>query len=219
MPLPDRYYTGKGCQRCNGTGYRGRIGVYELLFMDTRLKRLISKGAGEDETWEAVRDAGTRTMFEDAWDKMLQGITTIDEIISRIPYPNILLGVSTHVDKKLNKKALVFDADQDEVHLIKSTLEMNGIEVVYSDNGDLLELTKKERPSFIIISNTEDRMNLLKQVRNTDPLSFTPIICVSDIEYRDKEEEGFKMRISEFVYRPLNPDKLMFSIRRVVNVV
>ena len=219
LPLPDKYYTGKGCSRCNGTGYRGRIGVYELLVMDTRLKRLISKGAGDDEIWEAARDAGTRTMFEDAWDKMLQGVTTIDEIISRIPYPNVLLGVSTHVDKRLNKKALVFDADQDEVHLIKSTLEMNGIKVVHSDNGDLLELTKKERPSFIIISNTEDRMNLLRQVRNTDPLSLTPIICLSDIEYRDKEEEGFKIGISEFVYRPLNPDKLMFSIRRVVNVV
>lgn len=79
------YYMGEGCENCNGTGYKGRIGIYELLTMTTDLKRLISKNSTEDELWQCVRESNTSTLFENAWAKVEAGFTTVDEVISKIP--------------------------------------------------------------------------------------------------------------------------------------
>ncbi|GBD97461.1 MAG TPA: type II secretion system protein GspE [Nitrospirae bacterium] len=89
LPPLTGYYSGKGCDKCNHTGYKGRVGVYELIKMDTKLKRLISKSFTEDDLWECVRESGTKTMFEDAWLKIQEGITTFDEVISKIPFQEI----------------------------------------------------------------------------------------------------------------------------------
>ncbi|NOZ68239.1 MAG: Flp pilus assembly complex ATPase component [Deferribacteres bacterium] len=90
LPPVKEFYKGRGCNKCNNTGYKGRIGIYELLRMNTKLKRLISKDYTEDELWECAMESGTRTMFEDAWSKIQEGITTFEEVISKIPYLEIL---------------------------------------------------------------------------------------------------------------------------------
>lgn len=77
---------GVGCKDCKGTGYRGRIGVYELLRMNTKIKRLIAKRASEDEIRDAAVESGTVTLFEDAWAKVRDGITSVEEVVSKIPH-------------------------------------------------------------------------------------------------------------------------------------
>ena len=84
------YYKGEGCEKCNHTGYKGRIGIYELLKMETKLKRLISKHFTVDELWGVARETGTKSLFEDAWAKVGDGITTVEEVLSKIPYPLFL---------------------------------------------------------------------------------------------------------------------------------
>ncbi|MBI4849205.1 MAG: Flp pilus assembly complex ATPase component TadA [Nitrospirae bacterium] len=84
------YYKGAGCDKCNNTGYKGRVGIYEMLIMDTKLKRLISKNYTVDELWESARSSGTKSLFEDAWSKVEEGLTTVEEVIAKIPYPLFL---------------------------------------------------------------------------------------------------------------------------------
>jgi type II secretory ATPase GspE/PulE/Tfp pilus assembly ATPase PilB-like protein len=88
IPLPPlkKYYRGEGCNKCLHTGYSGRVGVYELVKMTTKLKRLITTNFTEDDLWECVKESGTSTIFEDAWEKVGRGLTTADEIISKVPY-------------------------------------------------------------------------------------------------------------------------------------
>jgi len=81
-----KFYKGRGCRECRYTGFRGRVGVYEFLILNAELKRLIAHGCSEEELWNAARSAGMVTLFEDAWEKIAEGITTIDEIISKIPF-------------------------------------------------------------------------------------------------------------------------------------
>ncbi len=69
-----------GCPRCGGHGYRGRIGVYELLSADSRLRELILRRAPADALREAARDAGTTTLGQDAWRKVAAGATSLDEV-------------------------------------------------------------------------------------------------------------------------------------------
>jgi len=94
-----KYYKGKGCEICNYTGYKGRIGIYELLHMNTKLKRLISRNFTVDELWDVARASGTKSLFEDAWAKVGEGITTVEEVLSKIPYPLFLSEKSKEISQ------------------------------------------------------------------------------------------------------------------------
>jgi type IV pilus assembly protein PilB len=86
LPNLDTYYTGSGCSNCHHTGYRGRIGVYELLRMEAILRRIISGHFTEDDLFEGVNEVIPRTIFDDAWAKVKEGITTLEEVLSKVPY-------------------------------------------------------------------------------------------------------------------------------------
>ena len=96
LPLLKDYYKGAGCGKCNHTGYRGRSGVYEFVKMDTRLRQLISRRSTEDKLWECARQSGAKTLFEDAWSKIREGITTFEEVISKIHYQDFEIDERKH---------------------------------------------------------------------------------------------------------------------------
>jgi len=89
LPPLQHYYRGKGCPHCYYTGYYGQIGIFEFLKIDTKMRRLIAKSAYEDELWEAARETGMKTLFEDGLDKVREGITTMEEILAKIPEQQI----------------------------------------------------------------------------------------------------------------------------------
>jgi type IV pilus assembly protein PilB len=71
---------GRGCKRCMGSGYRGRIAVYEFLSITREVRELIRKQAGSETILSAARDCGTRTLMEAGVEKVLRGETTPLEI-------------------------------------------------------------------------------------------------------------------------------------------
>ncbi|MFW6156735.1 MAG: GspE/PulE family protein [Armatimonadota bacterium] len=75
------FYTGQGCSNCRNTGYRGRIGIFELMTMNTEIRELIVKRASADQVKEAALANGMITLGTDALDKAMSGITDIDEIL------------------------------------------------------------------------------------------------------------------------------------------
>ena len=75
------FHAAVGCERCSGTGYNGRIGVYEIMLVDEQLRRLILRGATADEIEAAARKAGMVPLREDGLLKAAQGITTVEEIL------------------------------------------------------------------------------------------------------------------------------------------
>jgi general secretion pathway protein E len=79
-PETFRLYRGRGCERCKRTGYRGRIGIYELLLIDETVKDLILARASSGEIKEAAIRAGMWTLRQDGWNKALEGFTTLEEV-------------------------------------------------------------------------------------------------------------------------------------------
>src|SRR5213083_516764 len=78
------FYKGEGCDRCNGTGKKGRIGIYELLTMNDDLKRAVANGAKTDEIRDIARASGMRTLKEYAMFLMADGLTSVDEVLSNL---------------------------------------------------------------------------------------------------------------------------------------
>ncbi len=79
------FYKGTGCRACKFTGYRGRVGVYEYLPMETNLKQLVVQQASEEDLQIAARRNGMISLIGDAWAKIEQGITTVEEVLSKVP--------------------------------------------------------------------------------------------------------------------------------------
>lgn len=74
------FMKGNGCPKCNKTGYRGRLGIFELLPMTAQIRRLAFEGAPTgDIRNQAIRE-GMTTLYQDGLDKICRGITTIDEV-------------------------------------------------------------------------------------------------------------------------------------------
>jgi len=76
----DSVYVPGGCERCNGTGYRGRTGVFEILEITDAIRRLIKTTPDSGTIRRAAMDAGMTTMFEDGAAKSLAGITSAAEV-------------------------------------------------------------------------------------------------------------------------------------------
>ena len=114
---------------------------------------------------------------------------------------------------------LLFDNDESETGMIRSALESDGFEVIHSSNGEMVEMTRKENPLLIIINDYQEKLENLKEIRNNSQLAFTPIICLAETDYKEHEAEGFSMGVNDFVYKPLDPQKLKFSVNRILNGV
>jgi general secretion pathway protein E len=78
---PDHFLRGAGCPACRGTGYRGRTGIYELLVVNDALREAIMRRAPRPEMREAARRGGMTTLRMDAWQKVRDGVTTVEEVL------------------------------------------------------------------------------------------------------------------------------------------
>jgi len=76
-----KFYKGKGCEQCGGTGYKGRQGLYEVMPMSPAIRRLIMNGASADELREQALKEGMLTLRMDGLVKVSRGITTLEEVI------------------------------------------------------------------------------------------------------------------------------------------
>lgn len=70
-----------GCPKCNGTGYYGRIGIYEIMEMTSHLKQIVAKSLGTKELEEEARKEGLRTLHDNAAAYVLDGVTSISEML------------------------------------------------------------------------------------------------------------------------------------------
>jgi len=74
-------HRGRGCEQCKQTGYKGRTGIYELLVMDDRIRSLVLERAPAGAIRDVACEHGMRTLRQDGWNKVLNGITTAEEVV------------------------------------------------------------------------------------------------------------------------------------------
>ena len=74
-------YKGEGCDKCNNTGYKGRLGIYEMIQVSKPIRDLIDSGAKDDEISSKANELGMKNMRQDASMKVINGLTTVEEMI------------------------------------------------------------------------------------------------------------------------------------------
>ncbi len=81
LPPPDSFWEGEGCDKCMGTGYFGRTGIYEVLLMEEEVRRMVNQRWEAHRIKEALKKKGFRTLLEDGLIKAGKGITTVEEVL------------------------------------------------------------------------------------------------------------------------------------------
>ncbi|MHB0975699.1 MAG: GspE/PulE family protein [Candidatus Aquicultorales bacterium] len=79
--LPDAFYRPKGCKLCGETGYKGRVGLYEVLVMNDEIERLTVEKASSEEVYRAAIQSGLKPLRYDGFEKVKQGTTSLDELL------------------------------------------------------------------------------------------------------------------------------------------
>ena len=74
-------FRGKGCEQCDGSGLKGRQGLYEVMYMTPRLRKLIMQSAGAAEIEKAAIEEGMLTLRMDGWLKVIKGITPLEQVV------------------------------------------------------------------------------------------------------------------------------------------
>ena len=80
-------FHGAGCPQCNGTGYRGRVALYEVMTMSEELRELVLNGASATEIKRSAISLGMKTLRQSGISKLQEGVTTVGEIV-RVTMPD-----------------------------------------------------------------------------------------------------------------------------------
>ncbi len=78
---PLKLWDGEGCDACSGTGYKGRLGIFEVMRFDHSFHDPLVHGPDLNKILNMAKDAGMKTMFEDGMDKVFDGLTTLEEVV------------------------------------------------------------------------------------------------------------------------------------------
>jgi type IV pilus assembly protein PilB len=80
IPTDVTLYKAVGCEKCNNTGYKGRVGIFELILMDEELEVLLRTTTAEHEIERFLHEKGRLSLKEDGMIKIFNGRTTLDEM-------------------------------------------------------------------------------------------------------------------------------------------
>ena len=86
LSKPIKIFSPVGCEKCNNTGYLGRIAIFEVMPITEKISKLIVGRASSPEIQKEAMEEGMLTMKQDGYVKVLEGITTMDEVIRVAQY-------------------------------------------------------------------------------------------------------------------------------------
>jgi len=177
-----------GCKACGGTGYKGRLGVVEIMPVDEAVARLIDAGAMPEAIAQAARRAGMRTLWESGLDRMWQGQTTLEELVrvlgervmedgsTRPNRPSVMLvpevvrsaiagaeAAATTASGAAGAhppRVLVADDDAQMRRLVRSVLERDGLTVTEATDGlDALDQVGQQRFDLVVLDMDMPRLD------------------------------------------------------------
>jgi type IV pilus assembly protein PilB len=234
-----------GCKACSGSGYRGRMGVVEIMPVDEAVARLIDGEATPDLIAQAARRAGMRTLWESGLDRMWQGLTTLEELVrvlgervmddgSTLPNrPSVMLvpeEVRTAVaiaDATVPEapatarrvRVLVADDDAQMRRLVRSVLERDGHEVSEAPDGlDALEQIAQQRPDLVVLDMDMPRLDGLGVLEELGASVQTAQLPVIMLTARTDETEcrALELGAHDYLTKPVRPTALSARVKAVL---
>ncbi len=230
-------YKGRGCMKCEGSGYAGRTAIVEILQVNGRVRDIINSGAGAAEiTQAALEDKVLRTMTHDALWQLSRGYTDLAEAAPYMyldtksaegqttppaasPVRSGRVGAETRSSESPSSgKLRIMLAEDDSIvrMLLRKFVEGAGYEALEAEDGEeALTIIAHKAPDLLISDIHMPRLNgfdLVKGVRETLGLSDLPVIMLTT-ETSDKSQElAFKLGADDYIIKPFRANIFLARI-------
>ncbi|MEW6666520.1 MAG: ATPase, T2SS/T4P/T4SS family [Thermodesulfobacteriota bacterium] len=237
------FWRGVGCEACQYSGYMGRLGIFEALFLTPSLRESIVPGVSVLALKRRAEKEGFQPMTVDGIRKALQGLTTIEEIF-RVAPPEFdesgdrLAAESTQEEAHVKeapstvegkpvigvaraKKILVADDSEMMVKLLRGVLEAENYLVLTAEDGvEALKLALRERPDLVmtdLLMPKMDGIGLIAKLRSQLATRSIPIIMLSAKDELDAEVRGIEAGADDYLTKPVQAKRLLARIQRLLN--
>ncbi len=226
-------------------GYKGRLGVHEVLYVNDRMRKLISRGATDRELMQAAREDDMLTLFEDGLSKALAGQTSLQEVVRASTLPE-RYNMAEHLDDdqqlmsfgetqrqmdKVNaqkkvateqKTILVVDDSISVRNLVEFVLDADGYKVMQAEDGQQAwNILQRYKPNLVLTDYEMPNMNgieLLRRMREQERFNDVPIIMLTARKNEDDEVQGFNAGADDYIGKPVEPLKLQARVKKTLNL-
>ncbi len=226
---------GQGCEACQFTGYKGRMGIYELLVVGDEVRKQILDGASDTEIAEKARRRGVKDLFGDCIEKILKGTTTTDELMRVAPPPErrrrqrpaeevAEASPEDKVAEAPSKQLRVLAVDDDPFirKMLDKVLTEAHYEVVLATDGEeALEKVYRERPDLIIsdvLMPKLDGLSLVRKLKGQLQTSTIPVILLTSKDAVESEVEGLEAGADDYLPKPIVANLLLARINRILSI-
>lgn len=227
LPPAGRWVTGRGCDECGQSGFKGRIAVHEVLNVTDDVRELIANRAAEHVIRRAAMRAGMRTLLEDGIDKAARGLTTLDEVLRVVSltdttdYPRTVeSSPPAAAEAEVMSRPLRVLAVEDSPTVstvVKYFLELEGFDVLVAEDGlKGLETALRERPDVIVSDVNMPGMGGVEMVRRLRADARTAgvrIIMLTSESSVESEAEGLDAGADDYIVKPVEPRRLAARVK------
>jgi len=241
------FYEPVGCKACMNIGYKGRLGVHEVLFVNDRMSELIARKSSDRDLMQAAREDGMFCLFEDGLSKALKGVTSIAEVLRNSTPPEgfkldgrlsqagelMSLGDAMHYRDALRAKKseelgrrtiMVVDDSKSIRSLVKFVLQSDGYEVVEAEDGQQgWDILQRLSVGINLIVTDYEMPNMsgaefVTKVREHSKFDAVPMIMLTS--RKDEEDEVFSLEAGadDYICKPVEPMKLQARVRKVLSM-
>ncbi len=217
------YHKGKGCAKCNYSGYKGRTAVFEVMKITEGLKNIIAKGLSEEEMLKEAKRLGFKTLIQAGMDKVKEGVTTLEEVIKHlgnvervVPAASEAKPETPALDPNRKRKILMVDDEDDIRKIVSKYLQTAGYDVVQAINGqNAIEQAYKEKPDLIItdvMMPVMDGIEATKILRSKVETAVIPIIMLTAKQDKESELAGLNVGADDYITKPFDKEKLLARV-------
>ncbi|MBA3009213.1 MAG: type II/IV secretion system protein [Proteobacteria bacterium] len=234
---------GKGCGGCQATGYQGRVGIYEMFIPDQELEKVIVANTSTSRIREYAEKSGMVSMCMDGFRKVLEGKTTLEEIMRAAPPPEktenkeapgdapkdkILPPPETR-ENKVTKKSpllshkdiiLVIDDDEAILRYVDKILTKEFYSVVTSSNGkEGLDKIFSNPPDLILVDYKMPGINgidFIEKLRGHSRMAKIPVIMLTAVDAEKTEVQALNMGADDWISKPIQKQRLLARIKRLL---
>jgi len=245
LGIPDgvRLYEKTGCKHCMNIGYKGRMGIHEVMYISDRMRKLIARGATDRELMQAAREEDMLTLFEDGLSKALSGQTSLDEVMRVCTVPEGFL-LHEHMDENLQimsygevqrrrdkehaqhtvsseqQTVLVVDDSSSVRNLVEFVLDADGYKVIQAEDGQQAwNILQRMKPNLVLTDCEMPNMSgmeLLIHMREQERFDDVPVIMLTARRSEEDEVLGLKAGADDYIGKPVEPLKLQARVRKIL---
>lgn len=240
LPPDGQWVHVTGCEACQRTGYRGRVGIHELLVVDDLVREAIAARASEGVVRDIARAAGMTSLMEDGIAKAARGLTTLEEVLRVSPLD---AGVQPQAHHERSRESahseggvtidglfavasprditvLVVDDSPVELTVVRYFLEAEGYTVITATDGTQGLADARRHHPDVIVSDVDmpgmGGLDFVRHVREDAAMRSVAIILLTSDGREATELSGLTLGADDFLTKPVNPNLLKAHLSAVL---